>query len=122
VSALTFFVLGAVWYGLLGKAWLTALGKTESWTKQGSPLFAMLIAAGTALLMAFVMAYFLRLANPEDLRQGLGIGFLMWLGLSMGASAKHYAFSGLSLRLFLIDYGYDLLGMLVIAAILTSWR
>ena len=53
VEAIAAFVFGALWYSILGKPWLAALGRTEQ-PKPDPKIFVMTFVC--QLVMAFMMA------------------------------------------------------------------
>src|SRR3989338_6996305 len=84
VSAAAGFVIGMLWYSVLfGKAWMKLSGmdkkKIEKEKKKG---MAKSYAAGFAVLvvMAFVLAHFVDMAEATTVLEGAQSGFWAWLG------------------------------------------
>src|SRR3989338_6056062 len=84
VSAVAGFVIGALWYSVLfGKVWMRLSGmdkkKIEKERKKG---MAKSYAAGFAVLvvMAFVLAHFVDMAEATTVLEGAQAGFWAWLG------------------------------------------
>ncbi|WP_423065897.1 DUF1761 domain-containing protein [Devosia sp. CN2-171] len=116
VAAVASMALGAAWYTLLSKQWLSAIGKTReqlnaaNWTP---------FAWGFAVQL--VMAYFIALVTPAlfgatDVGSGILAGAHMWLGFIITALILNHRYQGLPWKLTLIDGGY-LLGVLVVQGI-----
>lgn len=124
VSAVLYFALGAVWYGVFfGKAWMAMVGKTEEELRKGGMAAPYITAAVTALVCAALLAFVLRrTGNDATIGQAMGMSFLLWLGFAIGTGAKHYAFPGRPARLLLIDYGYDLVAFLAMSLIFALWK
>jgi hypothetical protein len=109
--------LGALWYTYFGDDWLAALGKRKGDIDPKNPRPYVVAVAGS-LLNAFGLRLCLQVVHPPDLRSAIGLGAALALTLSIATAAKHYAFSGWSLRLFCLDYGLDTLGYALMSAIL----
>ena len=123
VSAAAYFFLGAIWYGIFGKSWVALRGKTMEEVKQQATAMPYLVAAVTSLACAAMMSVVLRAAGWDtSIGHALVIAVLLWVGFALCTAAKHYAFSMLPPKLLAIDYGYDLIGFLIMAAILASWK
>ena len=125
VAAAAMFFLGHVWYVLLfGNAWVAAQGKTkEQIRSEAAGAGPFITAAVTALVEAAVLAIVLRVTGTDaTLAQALQMATLLWLGFAIGTGAKHYAFKGARAKLLVIDYSYDLIGLLVMATILALWK
>src|SRR5262245_20393054 len=99
VAALAGFATGAVWYTLLGGAWLKALGTTKE-DMRPSPV-PFIIAAAANLLVAFVLGnVMLKLSGGGfggggvTAVFGLVTGFFMWAGFTIPFLAMNNAFAG----------------------------
>jgi hypothetical protein len=126
-AAAAAFVFGGLWYGLLSKPWLNALGKSkEDIEKAGRPLPMLL---GITLLAEFIMAWVLagvilhlvRAGIPATLGNGLFSGFLIWLGFVATTLVVNHGYQGATWRLSLIDGGHWLGVLLLQGAILGMW-
>jgi hypothetical protein len=122
VAALTGFLIGGVWYSpiLFAKSWMAEAGVSEAQARQGSPAKVMGLAALATLVMAFNLAAFL--GAKATLGFGLFAGFatgLGWVAMSLGVI---YLFEQRSLRLWLINSGYQVLAYTVMGAILGAWH
>jgi hypothetical protein len=127
VSALAYWLLGAVWYSPLPFARpFLALSR---WTPEQ---IAAMQAAGegkqiavalvTSLLLAYVLAHFVRFTGAETVRSGLLTGFWVWLGFVATTNLETVLFEGRPLGLYLINDGYHLVGLLGMGATLAVWR
>lgn len=118
------FLFGGVWYGVLSKAWLGAIGKTEDNIKSAGRsmpfLFALTIVA--QLVMAWVLAGILGHLGPGQvtLRTGLITAALCWLGFVMTTLVVNHGYQGSRWALSAIDGGHWL-GVLLIQGAIIGW-
>jgi len=120
VAALAGFGVGAVWYMVLGKAWLGALGKTEDDIKGSGVAQAMpfLIALVANLVMAIMLAGLMGHLGNISIRGGLISGLFVWVGFVITTMGVNHAFSGAPPKLTAIDGGHWLAVLLVMGAII----
>lgn len=118
------FLFGGVWYGMLGKPWLAALGKTEDEIGRAgrslSQLFSLTILA--ELVMAFVLAGFIGHlgVGQVTLRNGLVSGAFAWLGFVLTTLVVNHGYQGSKWGLTLVDGGHWL-GVLLIQGAIIGW-
>ncbi|HEX4594500.1 MAG TPA: DUF1761 domain-containing protein [Bryobacteraceae bacterium] len=122
IATVAKMALGALWYSnaLFFKPWTRMSGITEDQVKQGLPkaLVADLIGS---FLMALALYHTIRWAEAHALLEGLFIGFLSWLGFVAFVSISVVTYERKPVKLYLLNAGYQLVSMLVMAAILTVW-
>lgn len=112
------FVIGAIWYGILGNAWASALGKTKSELKPGpAPLIAAFLCN---LFMAYILAGLIgHLGEGQvTVRNGMISGAFAWAGFVATTMITNYAFQGHPPKLSLIDGGHWLIVLLTMGAII----
>lgn len=120
VAALAVFMIGWIWYGpLFSKPWASGMGYDMSGDMKMDP--KMLVVS---YLMSFFTAWTLStlLADVTDLGGALQGAFLLWLGLVATLYALNQVYDSRPWRVWAINVGYHLVGMLVTAAIVTLWR
>jgi hypothetical protein len=124
IAAIAGWLAGAVWYGILGKPWLAALGRTKKDInkKRGTPAFYVpfVVAFIANLIIAWVLCGLMRHIGPLSLRSGLISGGFVWLGFVLTTLATNNAFGGRKFMLTVIDAGHWLAVLLVIGAVLGS--
>jgi hypothetical protein len=123
VSALFLWFLGAAWYSpaLFVKPWMAALGIDPSGPKKG--LAAGMISSLIGdLLVAFVLAHFILWSGAASLATGAFVGFLCWLGFFAATQFPQGIYEGRPGKLFLINGGYWLVGLVVAGGLLASWK
>ncbi len=118
-AAASSFVLGGVWYSVLGNAWLKAAGLTKERAMAGNKA---LIFGGSFVLALISAATFAIFLGPDldaatGALHGLTAG-LCWVAASYGIS---YLFEMRPLSLWLINGGYHTLQFTVIGAILGAF-
>jgi hypothetical protein len=121
-AAVAKIALGALWYSpvLFIKPWQRLTGITEERMKAGlgKALVADIIGS---VVMAFVLAHFVRYAEATTALQGLVIGFFCWLGFVSVATINTVTYERKPVALFLLNNGYLLISLLVMGAILAVW-
>ena len=122
VAALMSFALGGLWYSplLFAKAWMQAAGLSEQQVRE-APMGRVFGLAGVAsLVMAFNLAAFI--GPKASLTFGLfagaaaGIG---WVAMSLGVI---YLFEQRSLKLWLINSGYQVLAYTLMGGLIGVWQ
>ena len=123
VAALAGVGVGAIWYMVLGTAWLDALGKTEDDIKGSGAAQAMpfIIALVADLVMAIMLAGLMGHLGDVSVRGGLISGFFIWVGFVITTMGVNHAFSGASPKLTAIDGGHWLAVLLVMGAIIGAF-
>jgi len=114
-AAVAGFVFGALYYTMLRRAWLAALGRTEADMADGMTAKPFVIAAVAQIVMAFVLAGSVGHLGPGMVTplNGAISGLILWAGLVVTTLSVNYAFQGARTALTLID-GAHWLGALLI--------
>ena len=127
VAALAAMAIGAFWYGpLFGQQWMRAMGwdpsdkaKMEAMKKGvGMSYFWQFIAS---LVMAYVLAVFIMKLGLVGFMGGVNVAFWAWVGFILTIKFGDSLWGGKK-DLFWISSGNMLLTMLVMGAVLGSWR
>lgn len=126
VCALIFFSLGSLWFGaFFGTMWIAELGKHNVAIKKPSNA-VLFTKMGLNLLkniiISFAMAYLVLLTGSTTLVSGLLLGLLVACGFAAPAMADIFIWEDRSKKLFLIDAGYQIVGITLAAIILSVWR
>jgi hypothetical protein len=115
------YVLGAVYYTALGPHWLEALGKKKEDINRRDPKpYAIAFVGGMA--SAFFLAWVMQMTGQTGVVSALALGAVVGIGFCAATAAKHYAFSGAKLKLFLIDQGVNVLGFLLMSTLIAVLR
>jgi hypothetical protein len=124
IAALAGFGLGSVWYMVLSKSWLQAIGKTEAELKQQEgPAKALpfVIAILALFIIALMLAGVMGHLGDITIRGGVISGFFVWLGFVITTMGVNHAFSGAKPMLTLIDGGYWLAVLLIQGAVIGAF-
>jgi Protein of unknown function (DUF1761) len=122
IATLASFGLGTVWYMVLTKPWMRAVGKTEADRPQGGGqilLFAIAIVA--LFVMALMLAGLMGHIGDVTVRGGMISGFFVWLGFVITSMGVNHAFGGAKPTLTMIDGGYWLAVLLIQGAVLGAF-
>ena len=119
VAMLVHTVIGLAWFqkGIFGNAWSALTGASLNPATKWIP--AGLIGH---LIMAFVLAVIVRLANATTLLEGVLIGTIVCIGFMATLEAGELIWEKIPFKLYLLRIGNQLLGMMVSGAILAVWR
>ncbi|HEX8150579.1 MAG TPA: DUF1761 domain-containing protein [Pyrinomonadaceae bacterium] len=126
-SAVAYWVLGALWYSplLFARPFIALKG----WTPEQVAAVEAQSHAGeiglafvTSLLLAYVLAHFVKFTGAETASHGALTGFWLWLGFVVTTNLETVVFEGRPLGLYLISNGYHLVGILGMGALLAVWR
>ena len=119
-------VLGSLWYGpLFGKAWMKSMGWDpnkvidEKMKKEGQKSMALMVPV--SLLAAYVLAHFVDYTVSVTWSEGAQTGFWLWLGFQVTLITQYVVFEGKSKRSAVINAGYQLVGLMMMGAILAVW-
>lgn len=125
VAAVLTFGLGALWYSplLFARRWMAAHGYSEA------DVARMQAGMGPSYALAFAcwlaMAAVLALVAPhfgEGVGPTLHAGLLLWLGFSATVGLIANRFSDKPLSAWLIDAGYQVTSVAIMAVVLGAWR
>jgi hypothetical protein len=114
-AAVAGFLFGGVYYGLLSRQWLAAIGKTMEEVQKTGMAVPMAISAVCLLVMAWVLAGLIGHLGPGQVtvRNGIISGAFCWLGFVVTTVATNHAYGGAKRSLTLIVSAHWL-GVLVI--------
>ena len=115
VAAAAAFAFGAIYYTVLGKAWMDAVGTTEEEIKKTRSAAPFVTSFVSLLVMATVLSAFLAnqregVASPGE---AAAMAVVLWLGLIVTSLATNNAFQGAKLKLTILD-SVHWLGVLMI--------
>jgi hypothetical protein len=126
IAAVAGFVFGGIWYNVLSKAWMEAVGMPPdkmSRDRGGLGLYVLTFAA--QLVMAWMLAGILlhleRGGLPLTLRNGLISAAFIWFGFVITTMVVNYSFHGAKQALTLIDGGHWLCVLLIQGGIIGWW-
>ena len=126
VAAISTLVVGFVWYNpkVFGTAWMHSIGMTEEDVQKGN----MPVIFGLALVMAFLVAFFLNGyvkhggAESETFQHGVFHGFFAALLVAMPALVTNALFERRSFKYMAINAGYWIVCISIMGGIISAWR
>jgi hypothetical protein len=121
IAALAGFGLGIVWYTLLSKPWLEAIGKTAGDIERRGLVLPLLTSFVALLLMAWMLAGVMGHMGQVTVRGGLITGFLVWLGFVITTMGVGHVYTGAKPILTLIDGGHWLGVLLIMGAVIGAF-
>lgn len=122
VSAIAYWLLGAVWYGLLfNKAWMALENMTDAPAKSMNPVLPYIITFVLNLLIAFVLAQICSWRNATTAARGAAVGIFLWIGIVGPIVYTTYMYEMRPMHLFAINEFYPLFGLCLMGAILGAW-
>jgi hypothetical protein len=124
VSALILWFLGAIWYSpaLFAKPWMAALGITPDPSKKKGLMAGMISSFIGDLILAFVLTHITHWAHATTLGRGAFVGFLAWFGFFVAPNFPQGIYENRPFKLFAINNGYWLLGLLIVGGLLGVWQ
>jgi hypothetical protein len=123
VSALAYWILGAVWYAVLfSKPWMALEHMTEEQARSMNPVLPYIISFALNLLIAFVLAQVCIWRNADTAGRGAAVGVLVWIGFLGPVTYTTYMYEMRPKELFAINGFYPLAGLCLMGAILGAWK
>ncbi len=116
------WIAGAIWYGVLGKQWMAALGWSEAERPKSMPIGPMVTSFVAELIMALMLSGIMTHLAFTGVRNGMISGAFCWLGFVVTTIAVNNAFQKRSIMLSVIDAGHWLVVLLVMGAVLALMR
>ena len=122
VSAIAYWMLGALWYGLLfGARWMVLENITVEQARAGGSALPYLISFVLDLLIAFVLAQLCSWRNANTAGRGAAVGVLLWIGIAGPITYTTYMYEMRPKELFAINEFYSLVGLCLMGIILGAW-
>ena len=122
LAAAAMFGIGSVWYSpvLFAKVWMREAGMAPDHPKPDGKTMAKTFGATFLLLLVCATVLDVLISNStagEGILHGLFMGFLAGV-VASAITAINHLFENKSLKLFLINAGYDVLGFCLMGVIL----
>jgi hypothetical protein len=122
VSALAYWILGALWYGLLfNKPWMALENISMESAKAMNPVLPYVVTFALNLLIAFVLAQICIWRSANTAARGAALGILLWIGFVGPVTFTTYMYEMRPMQLFAINEFYSLAGLFLMGLILGAW-
>lgn len=107
-AAVAGFIVGMVWYRILGERWMVALGKGKDELLPGGkpPVAAMATGFVCELVMAWILAGLIGHIGAATIRGGIISAFFIWLGFVATTQLVNHRYGRYPLSLTIIDAGH----------------
>ena len=120
VAAVASMVVGMLWYGpLFGKKWMALMKMKPSGAKKMAGT-SMLLQLVSSLVLAYVLAVFIGVANATTAVAGAMVGFWAWLGFIATVSVGSVLWEGKSTELYVLNNACHLVTLAIMGAIIAS--
>jgi len=122
--AVLLWILGAVWYSpvMFAKKWMQLIGIKREPGKRDGLLLGMTASFFGDLVISFVLANIAVWAHVSGFQKGAVLGVLMWMGFIAAPNLPQGLYEKRPFKLFAINSGYWLIGLLIVGGILASWH
>ena len=126
VSGVVYWILGAVWFSaLFGNIWGAELEKHGVKIKEPSKrelLLKLIQTFELNLAVSFGVSFVVFATNPSSILSAVKFGLFTGVCFSAATIGIAYTWEGKSLKLFLVDCGYPIIGITAGTVILSMWR
>jgi formate hydrogenlyase subunit 3/multisubunit Na+/H+ antiporter MnhD subunit len=118
LAVVVYFGIGALWYSpvLFLKQWQAELKQKKAEMSTAAP--SMVTAFLSILVLVLVEAYLVSLTGTQGFWSGSHLGFKLWLGFVATTALVNNVFQNGSKKLYAIDQGYHLVGIMLAGGIL----
>jgi len=122
VAAVAYWLLGAVWYGMLfSKPWMALENMSMEQAKSMNPVLPYVITFVLNLLIAYSLAQICIWRNANTIGRGASVGVLLWIGFVGPITFTTYMFEMRPRTLYAINEFYPLAGLVLMGAIIGAW-
>ena len=126
VAALAYYALGAIWYMpfAFGRPWQRSIGWDET-KEAGASTLTYVAPALFALVSAIATALLANATGSTDVGSGLVLGLVVGIGFGLALTAYEAVFDPNKPGpwvWFAISGAYHLVGLVIVAVIVSAWR
>ena len=122
ISALAYWLLGAVWFGVVfSKPWMALENITMEQAKSMNPVLPYVVSFLLNLLIAYALAQVCIWRNANTIGRGASVGVLLWIGFIGPITYTTYMYEMRPKELFAINQFYPLAGLVLMGAIIGAW-
>ncbi|MGC1485932.1 MAG: DUF1761 domain-containing protein [Candidatus Acidiferrum sp.] len=122
VSALAYWILGALWYAVLfNKPWTALEQMTPEKAASMNPILPYIITFVLNLLIALVLAQICSWRNANTAARGAAVGTLLWIGFVGPVTFTTSMYEMRPIQLFAMNEFYPLAGLILMGLIIGAW-
>jgi surface polysaccharide O-acyltransferase-like enzyme len=123
VAAIAYWLLGAIWYGVVfGEAWMALEHMTAEQARSMNPVLPYVITLALNVLIAYALAQICIWRNANTLGRGASVGVLLWVGFVGPVTFTTYMYEMRPKELYAINQFFPLAGFVLMGAILGGWK
>jgi surface polysaccharide O-acyltransferase-like enzyme len=123
VAAIAYWLLGAIWYGVVfGEAWMALEHMTAEQARSMNPVLPYVITLALNVLIAYALAQICIWRNANTLGRGASVGVLLWIGFVGPVTFTTYMYEMRPKELYAINQFFPLAGFVLMGAILGGWK
>lgn len=122
VAAVAYWLLGAVWYGVVfSKPWMALEHLTDAQAQSMNPVLPYVITFVLNLLIAYVLAQICAWRNANTAARGAAVGILLWIGFVGPITFTTNMYEMRPMELFAINHFFSLVGLCLMGVIIGAW-
>jgi hypothetical protein len=122
VAAVAYWLLGAVWYGVVfSKPWMALEHLTDAQAQSMNPVLPYVITFVLNLLIAYVLAQICAWRNANTAARGAAVGILLWIGFVGPITFTTNMYEMRPMELFAINHFFSLAGLCLMGIIIGAW-
>lgn len=122
VAAIAYWILGAIWYGVLfSKPWMALENISMEQARSVNPVLPYVVTLLLNLLIAFALSQLCLWRNATSAARGASLGIFLWIGFVGPITYTAYMYEMRPWQLFAINGFYPLVGLCLMGAILGAW-
>ena len=122
ISAIAYWLLGALWYGVLfSKPWMALENISIEQAKSMNPVLPYVLTFVLNLLIAYSLAQICIWRNANTVGRGASVGVLLWIGFVGPITFTTYMYEMRPKELFAINEFFPLAGLVLMGAVIGAW-
>lgn len=122
VASAAYYVIGALWYTILGNGWMKAAGLSREVIRQDFNKVGYLITFLAEIILVAFMAGLISFMKLNSASEGAQFGLIVGLIFSGLTTYIHYIYAMRPRMLIWFDAGYTTVASMVAGMILAVWR
>ena len=118
IAAIVYFIIHFLWYFpfAFGNLWLRLVGKESE--PKSKIIRDTIIMIPTSFFTVLFMEMMIDLTGMNDIASALILSILIWIGFVATISINQNNFNDRGVKLFFLEYGFYLVGFIIVAIIL----
>ena len=118
IAAIVYFIIHFLWYFpfAFGNLWLRLVGKESE--PKSKIIRDTIIMIPTSFFTVLFMEMMIDLTGMNDIASALILSILIWIGFVATIAINQNNFNDRGVKLFFLEYGFYLVGFIIVAIIL----